>query len=236
MAHIEATTTDPSRKTGNKMEDYPAKAQYTNIEAESKYRRGRWTTQEHQMFLAGLKIHGRNWKNISLFVKTRSSVQTRTHAQKYFLKQAQGASKDTKASKKIQISEIKKRRKRTTNQTRHQISNKINRTVDKVAKTETYADQHNSDNAFKVFDKLEHTPQIYPPAPQQPNYFHEMAKDDAKYARSLDLVFPIFPTKSKPHQTDFQIPTPIELDFQDEESVLYPVDITTHDIFNELLV
>eukprot|EP00511_Aplanochytrium_stocchinoi_P003497 CAMPEP_0204829292 /NCGR_PEP_ID=MMETSP1346-20131115/7408_1 /ASSEMBLY_ACC=CAM_ASM_000771 /TAXON_ID=215587 /ORGANISM="Aplanochytrium stocchinoi, Strain GSBS06" /LENGTH=116 /DNA_ID=CAMNT_0051958969 /DNA_START=132 /DNA_END=478 /DNA_ORIENTATION=+ len=114
---IEPASTDPSPQTENKMKDYPQKPVYTDIKDKSKYRRGRWTAQEHQIFLAGLKIHGKNWKNISFFVKTRSSVQTRTHAQKYFLKQSQGASKDTKKGKKVQISEIKKRRKRTTNQT-----------------------------------------------------------------------------------------------------------------------
>mmetsp|Transcript_1818 Transcript_1818/g.2873 ORF Transcript_1818/g.2873 Transcript_1818/m.2873 type:complete len:282 (+) Transcript_1818:127-972(+) len=48
---------------------------------------GRWTPEEHALFLKGLELYGKGWKNISLLVKTRSVVQIRTHAQKYFLKQ-----------------------------------------------------------------------------------------------------------------------------------------------------
>lgn len=45
--------------------------------------RGRWTPQEHQDFLVGLKRHGRDWKAVSEVVKTRTHTQTRTHHQKY---------------------------------------------------------------------------------------------------------------------------------------------------------
>jgi SHAQKYF class myb-like DNA-binding protein len=47
---------------------------------------GRWTVEEHQTFLEGYQIHGKNWKKVAGHVKTRSVVQVRTHAQKYFLK------------------------------------------------------------------------------------------------------------------------------------------------------
>lgn len=47
---------------------------------------GRWTKQEHDMFLEGLKQYGKEWKKIAGLVKTRTPVQIRTHAQKYFLK------------------------------------------------------------------------------------------------------------------------------------------------------
>lgn len=48
--------------------------------------RGRWTTEEHKQFLEGLRIYGKEWKKVSRLVKTRTLVQIRTHAQKYFLK------------------------------------------------------------------------------------------------------------------------------------------------------
>ncbi|OMJ73877.1 hypothetical protein SteCoe_27325 [Stentor coeruleus] len=48
---------------------------------------GRWTKAEHRKFLEGLKIHGRNWKLISDIIKTRSSTQVRSHAQKYFIRE-----------------------------------------------------------------------------------------------------------------------------------------------------
>ena len=47
---------------------------------------GRWTREEHSMFVKGLELHGKGWKKIAELVKTRTVVQIRTHAQKYFLK------------------------------------------------------------------------------------------------------------------------------------------------------
>ena len=47
---------------------------------------GRWTREEHHLFLKGLELHGKGWKKIASLIKTRTVVQIRTHAQKYFLK------------------------------------------------------------------------------------------------------------------------------------------------------
>ena len=47
---------------------------------------GVWTKAEHDAFLLGLETHGKNWKLLAGMIKTRTAVQTRTHAQKYFLK------------------------------------------------------------------------------------------------------------------------------------------------------
>ncbi|CBJ48895.1 hypothetical protein Esi_0057_0066 [Ectocarpus siliculosus] len=45
--------------------------------------KGRWTSQEHADFLVGLEKYGKDWKAIADVVKTRTTVQTRTHHQKY---------------------------------------------------------------------------------------------------------------------------------------------------------
>jgi len=51
---------------------------------------GRWTKEEHEAFLSGLQMYGKEWKKVAARVKTRTVVQTRTHAQKYFQKLTKG--------------------------------------------------------------------------------------------------------------------------------------------------
>lgn len=45
--------------------------------------KGRWTGEEHRIFLEGLERYGSDWNAISNLVKTRTPVQTRTHHQKF---------------------------------------------------------------------------------------------------------------------------------------------------------
>ena len=47
---------------------------------------GRWSRQEHILFLQALKLYGREWRSVQNFVKTRTSTQSRSHAQKFFEK------------------------------------------------------------------------------------------------------------------------------------------------------
>jgi SHAQKYF class myb-like DNA-binding protein len=47
---------------------------------------GRWSDQEHEVFLEGLTKYGKQWKTIATLIGTRTVVQVRTHAQKYFQK------------------------------------------------------------------------------------------------------------------------------------------------------
>jgi SHAQKYF class myb-like DNA-binding protein len=51
---------------------------------------GRWTKEEHENFLVSITLHGRNWKLVAELVKTRSTSQIRSHAQKYFAKLQKG--------------------------------------------------------------------------------------------------------------------------------------------------
>lgn len=47
---------------------------------------GRWTQKEHEDFLVGLELYGREWKKVASHICTRTSAQIRSHAQKYFAK------------------------------------------------------------------------------------------------------------------------------------------------------
>jgi len=64
----------------------------TNIEQQDeeetteKFNHGRWTKEEQIRFIEALWLYGNEWKKVQLHISTRSSSQSRSHAQKFFLK------------------------------------------------------------------------------------------------------------------------------------------------------
>jgi len=51
-----------------------------------KFNNGRWSTEEHQKFIEAIFLYGNEWKKVQQHIKTRSSTQARSHAQKFFIR------------------------------------------------------------------------------------------------------------------------------------------------------
>ena len=52
-----------------------------------KFASGRWTKEEHTQFLYGMHLYKKDWNKVATVVPTRSIIQCRSHAQKYFKKE-----------------------------------------------------------------------------------------------------------------------------------------------------
>lgn len=54
--------------------------------------RERWTDEEHNKFLEALKLYGRSWRRIEEHIGSKTTVQIRSHAQKFFSKMTRESS------------------------------------------------------------------------------------------------------------------------------------------------
>jgi len=71
-------------KKASSMDSFAALAEQSAAGETDSHTWGRWTAAEHEAFLTGLKIHGREWKKVAACIPTRTAAQIRSHAQKYF--------------------------------------------------------------------------------------------------------------------------------------------------------
>ena len=68
----------------NAAKPIPIKTAKTTAKNQNK---GFWSSEEHQLFMEGLGMHGRgSWSKIAKHVKTRNSAQVHSHARTYFRK------------------------------------------------------------------------------------------------------------------------------------------------------
>ena len=65
-----------------KGEEYNKKKLPDNVDVNE----GRWTKEEHDKFLDGIVQYGINWKKVKILISSRTSIQVRSHAQKFFRK------------------------------------------------------------------------------------------------------------------------------------------------------
>jgi SHAQKYF class myb-like DNA-binding protein len=112
---------------------------------------GRWTKEEHEAFLSALKMYGKEWKKVAAKVKTRTVVQTRTHAQKYFQKLAkamEGKEEVTEVDMGVASSESTKKAGASSQKKKQRVTPP----AVKVARTPSVA------SAAQVISNLGHTP------------------------------------------------------------------------------
>ena len=57
-----------------------------SIEEKNKILNGRWNKEEQIRFIKGCLLYGNDWTKLKKYVKTRTSGQIRSHAQKYLIK------------------------------------------------------------------------------------------------------------------------------------------------------
>lgn len=76
---------EKKKKSENTLSKIPVLA-VEHLKSTTLFKGGKWDKDEHKKFIEGLFIFGNQWKKIQEYIKTRTSVQVRSHSQKFFLR------------------------------------------------------------------------------------------------------------------------------------------------------
>ena len=150
-------------KSQNKKENNYKKNGYLNLKHKQKYlpyknnnsitfnnkfySAGRWKNDEHQRFIDAIIKYGNNWKQVQKYVGTRSSTQTRSHAQKFFEKL-----KRSKIFKKEKY-DFSKNSLKLLHDIMHNLSKKDYEETLKALHSLSYERNSSSDNEINVFQQ-----------------------------------------------------------------------------------
>ena len=92
--NIELTWENKDQKTKTNIKFLTKKMPYFKIEITNKkkslknsnFNDGKQKKDEQNLFLKGIALYGNNWKKVKSLIRTRTTVQVRSHAQKFFNK------------------------------------------------------------------------------------------------------------------------------------------------------
>lgn len=77
----------PANETLSKDEDpkvLPKEDEQPTKTAKEEKQMGRWSEEEHRRFIEAMEIYGNVWTLVKNHIKTRTTAQIRSHAQKYY--------------------------------------------------------------------------------------------------------------------------------------------------------
>jgi len=146
-------------------------------EASGKENTGRWTEEEHQLFIQGLRLHKKQWKQIAELIKTRTVVQIRTHAQKYFQKLMKRAGGDESLGEK-EVSDLLELKSIEGEMI------KSPRTKRKLAAPRAKKERSNSSMSFESFDSSEINEREYASFNEEPKDETNSEDDGTESPRS----------------------------------------------------
>ncbi|XP_047336836.1 protein REVEILLE 2-like [Impatiens glandulifera] len=110
-----------------------------------KKQRQKWTEQEHDKFVEALKLHGRAWRHIEDHIGTKTAVQIRSHAQKFFSKVIRDSTELT-----VEIPPPRPKRKPAHPYPRKPISSTVIKTGRKTVSIMNDEEQHHSTSSISV--------------------------------------------------------------------------------------